>query len=431
MISSTYILGIIIKQSISLGLLYLIFKLFVEKKNSLRGNRGYLLTALILSSLLPFFHFNFELQINNELVSKALQPIHVNSTSQEAFHSNQWLFSRIYFLISLFLLIIFLFRILVIVKHIYSNPKEKSGPYIFIKLKNSNQAFTFLNFIFMPGKNESAQRKQMILQHELTHARQLHTLDLLIAELCGIVFWANPFVWLVKKSMAETHEYIADANVLMNNRQRKAYQELLLEETFLFNKLNLVNHFNQSTLKKRILMMKREQNIKKGTGCMLILLPVVSLLFFAFSIRTESGILNINRPEKQIQEPDTIPVQQEDQTFFIVEEMPVFSKGGKKGLQEYIAKNLKYPKSSKRIGQEGKVYVRFTVEKDGTVSHVKVLRSSGTMLNDKKKTVECDIPDLEEEAVRVIKSLPVFNPGMQKGKAVRVQFNVPIVFKLN
>lgn len=105
----------------------------------------------------------------------------------------------------------------------------------------------------------------------------------------------------------------------------------------------------------------------------------------------------------------------EEQVFLAVEQPPEFP-GGESALIEYIGKNTKYPAIARENNIEGRVFISFVVEKDGNISDVKVVRRIGG---------GCD-----EEAERVIKSLPKFTPGKQNGRPVRVQFNVPVNFKL-
>ena len=106
---------------------------------------------------------------------------------------------------------------------------------------------------------------------------------------------------------------------------------------------------------------------------------------------------------------------QEQEIFQIVEEMPAYP-GGDQKLMEYVAKNIKYPQIARETGIQGRVFVSFVVEPDGSVSNVKVLRGIGG---------GCD-----EEAMRVVKSMPKWKPGKQRGKAVRVSYMLPVNFKL-
>jgi periplasmic protein TonB len=105
----------------------------------------------------------------------------------------------------------------------------------------------------------------------------------------------------------------------------------------------------------------------------------------------------------------------EEEIFTVVESMPEFP-GGPAKMMEYIAKNIKYPAMARESGIQGRVFVNFVVEPDGSVSNVKVLRGIGG---------GCD-----EEAVRVVESMPKWTPGRQRGKAVRVSFNLPVRFTL-
>ena len=111
-----------------------------------------------------------------------------------------------------------------------------------------------------------------------------------------------------------------------------------------------------------------------------------------------------------------IATSKEDTVYQIVEEMPKFP-GGEEAMFKFISENVKYPQEAKDKNISGRVFVNFVVEKDGSVDEVKVLRSIGG---------GCD-----EEAVRVVKSMPKWTPGKQKGKPVRVSYIIPFVFKLD
>lgn len=107
----------------------------------------------------------------------------------------------------------------------------------------------------------------------------------------------------------------------------------------------------------------------------------------------------------------------EEQTIFeVVENMPEFPNGGMAGLMQYLSKNIKYPTIAQENGTQGRVTVQFVVNKDGSIVDAKVLRGVD--------------PYLDKEAIRVISSMPKWKPGMQRGKAVRVKYTVPVMFRL-
>lgn len=112
----------------------------------------------------------------------------------------------------------------------------------------------------------------------------------------------------------------------------------------------------------------------------------------------------------------TAQTKKNDMVFDVVEEMPQFP-GGQIAMMKYIMENMKYPKQAMKEGIQGRVTVRFIVEKDGSISDVRPILSVHPLLN--------------KEAVRVVESMPKWTPGKQNGKPVRVRFNLPVMFKLN
>ena len=112
----------------------------------------------------------------------------------------------------------------------------------------------------------------------------------------------------------------------------------------------------------------------------------------------------------------TAQTKKNNMVFDVVEVMPQYP-GGQIAMLKYIMENIKYPEQAMKEGIQGRVTVRFIVEKDGSISDVKPVLSVHPLLN--------------KEAVRVVKSMPTWTPGKQNGKPVRVRFNVPVMFKLN
>lgn len=138
-------------------------------------------------------------------------------------------------------------------------------------------------------------------------------------------------------------------------------------------------------------------------------------------LTNEVGIINAEVNENEAQtfqhvEFDEETVEEEEEVFLVVEDDPEFP-GGLGALSQFIADNIKYPQLAKENNITGRVFVSFVVEKDGSVGQVKVLRDIGGGCG--------------AEAVRVVKSMPKWKPGKQRGKPVRTQFNLPVAFELN
>lgn len=110
------------------------------------------------------------------------------------------------------------------------------------------------------------------------------------------------------------------------------------------------------------------------------------------------------------------PHEADPNVFEVVEKMPEFPNGGMPGLMKYLSDNIRYPEAAKVAGIQGRVTVVFVVDKDGSITNVKTLRGVDA--------------ELDKEAIRVISSMPKWIPGMQKGKAVKVRYTVPVMFRL-
>ena len=138
------------------------------------------------------------------------------------------------------------------------------------------------------------------------------------------------------------------------------------------------------------------------------------------NVETESIEVNTEETEQEvvIAAPVEAPVEEEEEEviFVVVEKMPEFP-GGQQALFKYLSENVKYPVIAQENGIQGRVICQFVVNRDGSIVDVEVVRSGGD-------------PSLDKEAVRVIKSMPKWKPGQQRGKPVRVKYTVPVNFKL-
>ncbi len=138
------------------------------------------------------------------------------------------------------------------------------------------------------------------------------------------------------------------------------------------------------------------------------------------NVETESIEVNTEETEEEvvIAAPVEAPQEEEEEevVFVVVESMPEFP-GGQQALFKYLSENVKYPVIAQENGIQGRVICQFVVNKDGSIVDVEVVRSGGD-------------PSLDKEAIRVIKSMPKWKPGKQRGKAVRVKYTVPVNFKL-
>ena len=319
-------------------------------------------------------------------------------------------------------------------------------------LPKADGPFSFFHWIFIHPSSHTEEEFNEILTHEQTHARQWHSIDVIISELVCIFCWCNPFAWLMKREIRTNLEYMADARVLENGYDSKTYQYHLLGLSHQKAAATIYNSFNVLPLKKRIKMMNKKRTKEIGRTKYLMFLPLAGILMIVSNIEmvarttekfakemmgqvTEEVAMQAettNIPELSTREIQEISLPQgtkgkevtetqiksvpDSVVFQVVEEMPDFP-GGMKALMDYLSKNVKYPAEAHAIGAQGRVIVSFTVKKDGSIADTKVERSVN--------------PYLDKEAMRVIAAMPKWQPGKQRGEAVNVRFTVPVAFRLS
>ncbi len=432
------------KSFISLTLFYLVYISFLRRETYFRSNRYYLLSSIVFALLLPFVNIiSFSSQLPQNFSSLVDAVTISGSDSKHITAPYLSVYSTIIVVylagVGLFFLrfIYQLIQLIWLVKE-YEITYKYGIKIAFIDKEYS--PFSFFKYVFINKALISENELDKIIAHEKVHAKQYHSFDLILFEVLRIIHWFNPLVWLYKYSLTEVHEYLADEGVLQDGYDKYNYQNMLLAESFGVRVNYLNNNFNQSLIKNRIMMMKKQNSTNLAKLKYLIALPVISLVLFAFS----GGINPVNHTPQGI-----ISSQNEDTTvFYIVEDMPIFrpdknktQEEGEMDLQKYVAKNVKYPSNSREEGVQGKIYIEFIVNTNGKVVNVKVARSSAEKpekiskkmkkKSGKIKYVKCDATELESEALRVIRSLPDFSPGKQDGKPVQVMYTMPINFKLS
>lgn len=171
------------------------------------------------------------------------------------------------------------------------------------QLDEDMRPFSFGNAIFINTELHSGEELEEIIRHEFVHVKQKHTLDIIWSELLCILLWFNPFVWLLRKSIKQNLEFLADKQVLQNGMDKKEYQYLLLK--VMGNKqFAFTNHFNFSSLKNRIAMMNTLRSARVHLAKFLFLLPVVAVLLLAFrkevlrEVKKEAGSATTELPAK-------------------------------------------------------------------------------------------------------------------------------------
>ncbi len=469
----------LIEWAIGVTFFYFIYFFLLKNETFFKLNRMYLIVSLLVSAIIPVLHFQYiEIEQNTDY-SVMLETINVggkisNLAKENASYSIVKLLFKFYLFVVILLIIRFLYNILSIFRFIVQFGIEKINNRKIAFVDSQFSSFSFFDILFINKEIKNDKKLEEILLHEIVHANQLHTLDILLIEIVTIIQWFNPFVWFYRKALKETHEYLADRGVLEQGFDSGKYQMLLLQQQIGVQP-SLANNFNKSLILKRLVMLNRKKSNRIARIKFLVALPLVWFMLFAFSFDKSNVVAQVVVNEKLNSTPiyivdgvekqsidDIDPNQIESmnvykgeeaikkygdkgkngvifillkkntdeiiktsetsddggevgKTFLIVEEMPEFP-GGDAALRAFIAENVKYPESLGLTNVEGRVYVRFVVNKLGKVEQVKVARGVHEIL--------------DNEAVRVVSMLPDWKPGRQGGKEVDTYYTVPIMFSI-
>ena len=279
--------------------------------------------------------------------------------------------------------------------------------------------FSFFRWIFINKNMLDDPCLHEVLLHEQTHARQWHSVDVMLSEVATILCWFNPFAWILRREVRVNLEFLADQCVVAKGHDARTYQYHLLALTYQRSVATLTNNFNVLPLKQRIKMMNKERSKSIGRLKYLLLLPVCALLFMMSSTPVSAqSRKSTTHPDGSVTikygGKDMVIKAAGDDAYQVVDEMPQFP-GGMKALMDYLSANVKYPEAAKQAGISGRVTTQFVVGEDGVIRDVKVLRSVS--------------PELDAEAIRVMNSMPKWEPGKLEGKPVPVRYTVPVNFR--
>jgi hypothetical protein len=275
----------LIKVNTALLLFYMGYHFILQRYTFHTVNRFYLLTGLIYSALFPLIDVSALLskdeQITRQISSLSPDwqtPVSIVLKHAESTSSQYWQILMFIFWAGVLWmstrLIVQLTSLLII--HLRSR-EHTLGEFKFRKISDAVNPFSFWRTIYLNPEYHGAEELKSILAHEQVHVKQLHTADVLLAEISTIIYWFNPGVWLMKKAIKANLEYITDQEVIRSGVDRKEYQYALLKTQVLPQNPMPVNNFHFLTIKKRIVMINKKPSHRFNLGKYLIL-PLAMLI---------------------------------------------------------------------------------------------------------------------------------------------------------
>jgi TonB family protein len=428
-----------LKAAFYLAAFYLIFSILLSRDKSYARNRAFILISLASAMILPNFTLQNIKPIEIQFFGKYLSEVFITASQEgpEKLIAGSPAIVSLYLVYLIYLtgVAVFSLKMLIdLINLLFLIFRKRNKESRIIRFHGFNTAgFSAMGYVFI-NTRLNVEEADEIIRHEQNHLKRNHFVDIIFVGMIKAFQWFNPVIYLFNRSLRAIHEYEADQECLTSGVPVVDYQSLLLNQVFRTKSFTLTNSFsNPSLVKKRMMMMTKKRTSALADLKIFAVIPVIGVMILIISAFRESNRQDINLKEisldKQIPGTESSsdkslqpPKVQEhptmagsDTIWQAVEEMPQFV-GGDEALLKYISQNIAYPESAKKNNIQGKVIVRFCITAEGEISQVSVLKGVSA--------------DLDNEAIRVVKTLPAFKPGKNGGKPVPVWYLVPIIFSL-
>ena len=406
----------LIQVTVYTALLYIVYQLALKNRTSHTLSRFYLLTCAVLPVVIPLIKIP---DIHNNTIPAPAMSFFLPETIVLSANNGQadqvhWfaIFTAGYMVIALALLIRIVFQHIRFMQFIKQHEK-KTIDGIQVLLHTNAGPGSFLNYIFLPA----ADIDPLIYEHELAHIRQRHSADIICLRILRAIFWPNVVLYSITNELKIVHEFQADAPAAAH---KDTYIQVLLNDTFNTNRFALSHTFFYHPLKRRIMMLQKSPLsrtkiriaiVKCGSSAALIILGIIYLQ--SCKPQTNQYPQKVNAVKIVYDTINAGAIYGHREVYKMVDKMP----DPGYDMAQYLGNNIKYPEAARKAGKEGRVIIRFIVDERGNITEPQVVRSPDTTLT--------------EEALRVVKAMPSWKPGMQAGKNVAVYFTQPISFRLN
>jgi len=305
----------LLKVIICSGILFWYYHIALRNKIFHQWNRFYLLAAVVLSLSLPLLQFTFI--HSHQEPNRAIQLLRVVQSADDymeeiyirqhqAMTMEQWL-GLAYLAVSVIVLATVIVSVVKIYFIIKTHRVQRVNQIKFISTQEQGTPFSFFRYIFWNDKIDiHSSTGQQIFQHELVHVKEAHTFDKLFLQLTLILFWCNPFFWLIRRELQMIHEFIADKKAVQQH-DTATLAAMILQASYPHQFSNITNPFFQSSIKRRLLMLTKIQNPRISYASRILALPLIAFTVLAFSFRTKIERYAASAQSNTSLTTDTIP----------------------------------------------------------------------------------------------------------------------------
>ncbi len=287
----------LLKSGGVLSIFVLVYHFLLRRLTFFNANRWFLLAGIAASILFPLVEITQTVYVEQaeqmvylpQQLSTPMASVLQQPTVEDTVVAFDYamLFFYLYVAISIFFIGKMVVELSSLRRLIRSGDKKRSGKFVIVTLSRKLTPFSFFNYICYSTSDQQSPELDLILEHEKVHAREWHSIDLIVSHLFKALFWINPLVWLLKRQIGENLEFIADSKAKVKNTTAISYERTLLSAAASHMQPALANNFFTPFIKKRIVMLQKEASANWNAYKYALILPVIVLFLYSFNVVEE------------------------------------------------------------------------------------------------------------------------------------------------
>ena len=379
------------------GVLAALYSLLIERKVDFLFARMFLLLSVVLSAVIPMVNIPvWEAAIVPELAQVAVGEVSAEVVAEVTTGFNYaYLLWAVYGVGVALCVGSFVLQMLNVLRIRRAGQMTRFEGIAVVRSQQNIASFSLFNTIYI-GNNTADVDLPTIVAHERSHISHHHSVERVIMEFFKALLWWNPFVWIASRRLVEAHEFEADSDVIGSGCDAKQYVTTLLKHLFGYSP-EIANGLHNSLTKKRLKMILKTNSGRYALLRKIAVIPVVGILFTLFSFTTKQAVAQ-DVPQSNVVE-ESVEIN-DYQDFY-----------------RWVLMNVQYPAAAREQGLSGSVVASLTIDTDGKVTDVKIVKSDNELF--------------ANEVRRVLAKAPDWKPFVREGKRVEVKYMLPVNFILD
>ena len=379
------------------GVLAALYSLLIERKVDFLFARMFLLLSVVLSAVIPMINIPvWEAAIVPELAQVAVGEVGAEVVAEVTSGFNYaYLLWAVYGVGVALCVGSFVLQMVNVLRIRRAGQMTRFEGIAVVRSQQNIASFSLFNTIYI-GNNTADVDLPTIVAHERSHISHHHSVERVIMEFFKALLWWNPFVWIASRRLVEAHEFEADSDVIGSGCDAKQYVTTLLKHLFGYSP-EIANGLHNSLTKKRLKMILKTNSGRYALLRKIAVIPVVGILFTLFSFTTKQAVAQ-DVPQSNVVE-ERVEIN-DYQDFY-----------------RWVLMNVQYPAGAREQGLSGSVVASLTIDTDGKVTDVKIVKSDNELF--------------ANEVRRVLAKAPDWKPFVREGKRVEVKYMLPVNFILD